>query len=78
VEKAFKSVDFQSRRESLEYSHMNGSRREMDEFLQPNLFEGDLKEYQMTGMNWLINLYNQARLHDDFYQTLRLRLIKTK
>ena len=27
---------------------------------QPQLFEGKLKGYQLKGMNWLANLYNQG------------------
>lgn len=27
---------------------------------QPTVFEGELKSYQLKGMNWLINLYEQA------------------
>jgi hypothetical protein len=29
---------------------------------QPSLFKGTLKSYQIKGVNWLINLYNQVTL----------------
>lgn len=28
---------------------------------QPSIFKGSLKGYQMKGMNWLANLYDQVR-----------------
>lgn len=27
---------------------------------QPSMFKGDLKHYQLKGMNWLANLYDQV------------------
>ena len=27
---------------------------------QPNIFNGTLKKYQLKGMNWLLNLYDQG------------------
>ena len=27
---------------------------------QPNIFQGTLKAYQLKGMNWLMNLYDQG------------------
>lgn len=30
------------------------------EHIQPNLFRGTLKGYQLKGMNWLANLYDQV------------------
>lgn len=30
------------------------------EHVQPNMFQGTLKGYQLKGMNWLANLYNQV------------------
>lgn len=30
------------------------------ELPQPNLFSGTLKAYQLKGMNWLANLYDQG------------------
>jgi SNF2 family DNA or RNA helicase len=29
---------------------------------QPGLFHGKLKNYQLKGMNWLLNLYDQVRI----------------
>ena len=31
-----------------------------DERPQPNLFQGTLKHYQLKGVNWLANLYDQV------------------
>ncbi|XP_065883636.1 chromatin-remodeling ATPase INO80-like isoform X2 [Dysidea avara] len=31
-----------------------------DKFQQPSIFQGQLKIYQLKGMNWLSNLYNQG------------------
>lgn len=30
---------------------------------QPSIFKGNLKGYQLKGMNWLANLYSQVRNH---------------
>lgn len=29
---------------------------------QPTIFQGSLKHYQLKGMNWLANLYDQVQL----------------
>lgn len=44
---------------------------------QPAIFRGTLKGYQLKGMNWLANLYDQVRAHLLFFkgaieQTYRL------
>jgi hypothetical protein len=36
--------------------HGGGGSREK-EFLQPEIFMGQLKSYQLKGMNWIANLY---------------------
>lgn len=42
------------------YSLMNPSISTNEEVDQPSLFQGILKSYQVKGMNWLINLYEQG------------------
>ncbi|KAJ2954687.1 hypothetical protein O0L34_g2984 [Tuta absoluta] len=39
-------------------SHSDGDRR--GDHDQPNIFQGTLKGYQLKGMNWLANLYDQG------------------
>lgn len=34
--------------------------RATDERPQPSIFKGNLKHYQLKGMNWLANLYDQV------------------
>ncbi|XP_076441698.1 chromatin-remodeling ATPase INO80-like isoform X2 [Babylonia areolata] len=46
--------------ESLESSLANPSTVADVEQPQPNIFVGKLKGYQLKGMNWLANLYNQG------------------
>ena len=31
---------------------------------QPKIFDGTLKHYQLRGMNWLVNLFNQVGIMD--------------
>lgn len=37
--------------------HPDGS---IEELPQPNIFQGNLKGYQIKGMTWLANLYDQG------------------
>jgi SNF2 family DNA or RNA helicase len=34
---------------------------------QPSLFKGTLKSYQIKGVNWLINLYNQVNFQSQLH-----------
>lgn len=33
---------------------------EMSSVLQPSMFQGTLKNYQLKGLQWLVNLYDQV------------------
>ena len=41
-----------------DFSLTNPSLAAESSFAQPKLFNGELKEYQLKGMNWLANLYD--------------------
>lgn len=43
------------------YSLSNPSIHAGDDIPQPTIFNGKLKGYQLKGMNWLANLYEQVR-----------------
>ncbi len=43
------------------------SEEEKKEHGQPNIFRGTLKNYQLKGMNWLLNLYDQVSISSTFY-----------
>lgn len=43
------------------YSLSNPSIQAGDDIPQPTIFNGKLKGYQLKGMNWLANLYEQVR-----------------
>ena len=43
------------------YSLSNPSIQAGDDIPQPTCFNGKLKGYQLKGMNWLANLYEQVR-----------------
>ena len=45
----------------LNFSLANPSLSGAQEHPQPNMFIGQLKAYQLKGMNWLASLYNQVR-----------------
>lgn len=45
--------------DDLAFSNTNISPAD-EEHPQPNLFTGNLKGYQLRGMNWLANLYDQG------------------
>lgn len=42
------------------YSLANPSIRAGEDIPQPTIFNGKLKGYQLKGMNWLANLYEQV------------------
>lgn len=42
------------------YSLSNPSIRAEEDIPQPTIFNGKLKGYQLKGMNWLANLYEQV------------------
>lgn len=42
------------------YSLANPSIRAGEDIPQPTIFNGKLKAYQLKGMNWLANLYEQV------------------
>lgn len=44
------------------YSLSNPSIHAGEEIPQPTIFNGKLKGYQLKGMNWLANLYEQVRV----------------
>lgn len=44
------------------YSLANPSIHAGEEIPQPTIFDGKLKGYQLKGMNWLANLYEQVFL----------------
>lgn len=44
------------------YSLANPSIHAGEEIPQPTIFNGKLKGYQLKGMNWLANLYEQVKL----------------
>lgn len=44
------------------YSLANPSIRAGEDIPQPSMFNGKLKAYQLKGMNWLANLYEQVSL----------------
>lgn len=44
------------------YSLSNPSIHAGDDIPQPTIFNGKLKGYQLKGMNWLANLYEQVYL----------------
>lgn len=44
------------------YSLSNPSIHAGDDIPQPTIFNGKLKGYQLKGMNWLANLYEQVHL----------------
>ena len=46
----------------LNFSLANPSLSGAQEHPQPAMFHGQLKAYQLKGMNWLANLYNQVRM----------------
>ena len=44
---------------------------------QPSIFKGNLKGYQLKGMNWLANLYDQVKYNfriNNFYSFITLQL----
>lgn len=43
------------------YSLSNPSIHAGDDIPQPTIFNGKLKGYQLKGMNWLANLYEQVK-----------------
>lgn len=43
------------------YSLANPSIQAGEDIPQPTIFNGKLKGYQLKGMNWLANLYEQVR-----------------
>lgn len=44
------------------YSLSNPSIQAGEDIPQPTIFNGKLKGYQLKGMNWLANLYEQVTL----------------
>ncbi|XP_039260752.2 chromatin-remodeling ATPase INO80-like [Styela clava] len=56
----FDSVESETNKFSESYSLMNPSISANEELKQPSLFKGLLKSYQLKGMNWLVNLYEQG------------------
>lgn len=54
------------------YSLSNPSIHAGDDIPQPTIFNGKLKGYQLKGMNWLANLYEQARLGPSARSSLAL------
>lgn len=68
------------------YSLSNPSIQAGDDIPQPTIFSGKLKGYQLKGMNWLANLYEQVlsershltgRLRRTTFLSLYLKCIKT-
>lgn len=53
------------------YSLANPSIHAGEEIPQPTIFNGKLKGYQLKGMNWLANLYEQVKLSENVAQTPR-------
>lgn len=51
------------------YSLANPSIHAGEEIPQPTIFNGKLKGYQLKGMNWLANLYEQVKLSANVGQT---------
>ncbi len=43
-----------------QYSLANPSMHMVQEITQPKMFVGALKPYQLRGVNWLVNLYQQV------------------
>src|SRR4051812_13710952 len=43
-----------------QYSLANPSMEMVQEITQPRMFVGALKPYQLRGVNWLVNLYQQV------------------
>lgn len=64
AEEAFQSERARTRHFDLEANSQINLEKPLDgvdgEHTQPKIFRGNLKGYQLRGMNWLANLYDQG------------------
>ena len=45
----------------MDSADLSKASEKFEEFPQPKFFVGELKAYQLKGMNWLVSLYDQVQ-----------------